>query len=44
MVRNVYTFMFNPKKVGKLVTEGPGVFAQMQAELLAFADFLEQQM
>ena len=43
IVRNVYTFMFDPEKVEKLVEKLPGVFKQVQTELLAFADFLEQQ-
>lgn len=43
VVRNVYTFKFDPTKVQKLVENVSGVFAQVRAELLAFADFLEQQ-
>ncbi|MBW1728564.1 MAG: hypothetical protein JRI94_14305 [Deltaproteobacteria bacterium] len=43
IVRNVYTFMFDPEKVEKLVEKLPGVFKQVQTELLGFADFLEQQ-
>ena len=42
VVRNVYTFKFDPAKVGTLVSGAPGVFQQVRAELLAFADFLEQ--
>ena len=42
VVRNVYTFTFDPSKVKKLVDELPGMFSQVRAELLAFADFLEQ--
>ncbi len=42
VVRNVYTFKFDPTKVQKLVESVPSVFAQVRAELLAFADFLEQ--
>ena len=41
VVRNVYTFKFDPTKVQKLVVNGSSVFAQVRAELLAFADFLE---
>ncbi len=41
VVRNVYTFKFDPAKVGKLVAAAPGVFRQVRAELLAFAEFLE---
>jgi len=42
IVRHVYTFKFDPAKVQRLVEAGPAVFAQVRAELLAFADFLEQ--
>ena len=42
IVRHVYTFKFDPVKVQRLVKEAPAVFAQARAELLAFADFLEQ--
>jgi len=42
VVRNVYTFKFDPAKIGKLVTAAPEVFRQVRAELLAFAEFLEQ--
>ncbi len=42
VVRNVYTFKFDPAKVGKLVEQAPMLFAQCRAELLAFADFLER--
>jgi hypothetical protein len=42
VVRNVYTFKFDPAKVGKLVTAAPATFQQVRAELLAFARFLEQ--
>ncbi len=41
VVRNVYTFKFDPVKVRRLVEEATGVFSQVRAELLAFADFLE---
>lgn len=43
VVRNVYTFKFDPTKVEKLVENISSLFAQVRAELLAFADFLEQQ-
>jgi len=43
VVRNVYTFKFDPEKVGKLVNAAPGLFSQVRAELFAFADFLERQ-
>jgi uncharacterized protein YukE len=42
VVRNVYTFKFDPEKVEKLATEVPGLFADISPELLAFADFLQQ--
>jgi len=41
VVRNVYTFKFDPVKLKKLVVEAPSLFEQVRAELLAFADFLE---
>ncbi len=42
IVRHVYTFEFDPVKVQRLVEKAPAVFAKLSAELLAFADFLEQ--
>lgn len=42
VVRNVYTFKFDPAKMQKLVEDAPEVFRQVAAELLALADFLEQ--
>jgi hypothetical protein len=42
VVRNVYTFRFDPAKVQRLVQKAPDVFGQTQEELLAFASFLEQ--
>jgi hypothetical protein len=42
VVRNVYTFRFDPAKVQRLVQKAPSVFGQTQEELLAFASFLEQ--
>lgn len=41
VVRNVYTFRFNPVKMQRLAQKAPSVFSQVRAELLAFADFLE---
>lgn len=41
VVRHVYTFKFDPAKVQRLVQAAPTVFAQVRAELLAFADFVE---
>jgi hypothetical protein len=43
VVRNVYTFKFDPVKVQRLVEGAHRAFSQVRAELLAFADFLEQQ-
>jgi hypothetical protein len=42
IVRNVYTFKLDPAKMEKLVDEAPKALSQVRAELLAFADFLEQ--
>jgi hypothetical protein len=42
VVRNVYTHNFDPVKLGKLVGSASELFAQITAELLAFAAFLEQ--
>ncbi|MCG3209586.1 MAG: hypothetical protein FOGNACKC_03213 [Anaerolineae bacterium] len=41
VVRNVYTFRFEPAKIQKLVDNVAVLFPQVQAELLAFAEFLE---
>ena len=43
IVRHVYTFTLDPAKMQRVVEEAPAVFAQVRAELSAFADFLEQQ-
>jgi hypothetical protein len=43
IVRNVYTFRFDPTKMQRLVEDAPPTLAQAQAELLAFASFVEQQ-
>jgi hypothetical protein len=42
VVRNVYTFKFDPNKIEKLVDQVPSVFFDIKRELLAFADFLEE--
>jgi hypothetical protein len=42
IVRNVYAFRFDSAKIGKLVQGAPAVLSQVRAELLAFADFLDQ--
>jgi hypothetical protein len=41
VVRNVYTFSFDPERIGRLVKEMDAVFDQVKQELSAFADFLE---
>lgn len=43
IVRNVYAFRFDLAKIQKLVQDVPAVLSQVRAELLAFADFVEQQ-
>jgi hypothetical protein len=42
IVRNVYTYHFDPVKIEKLVDKVPNLFVQLKLELSAFADFLEQ--
>ena len=42
VVRNIYTFMFNLDQLERLVKQARPVFTQVEAELLAFAQFLEQ--
>ena len=42
IVRNVYTFKFDPEKIKKLSNEVTGLFSKVSAELLAFADFLDK--
>ena len=42
VVRNVYTFSFDPERIGRLVKELENVFEQVRQELSAFADFLEK--
>ena len=42
IVRNVYTFKFDPVKVEILVEKLPNVYKQVRDELLPFSDFLEQ--
>ena len=41
LVRNVYTLNLVPEKIEPLVSALPGLWPQLKAELLAFADFLE---
>jgi hypothetical protein len=42
VVRNVYTYNFDPVKMRKLVDKVPGLFLQVRDELLAFANFLQE--
>lgn len=41
VVRNVYYYRLDPKRIERLVNATPGLYAQLSAELLAFAAFLE---
>ncbi len=43
VVRNVYAYKFDTARVEKLVERVSPLFSQLQAELLAFADFLEME-
>jgi len=43
LARNIYTFNLDPAKVKHLVVHASLHFVHIKAELLAFADFLEQQ-
>lgn len=42
LVRNVYTFNLLPEKIEPMVLGLSGIWSKVKAELLAFADFLEQ--
>jgi hypothetical protein len=42
IVRNIYAFRFDPRKLGTLIEQAPATFSQAQAELTAFAEFLER--
>ena len=42
VVRNVYTYHFDPAKIGKLIKNAPDLFTQAKLEILAFAAFIEQ--
>jgi hypothetical protein len=42
VVRNVYTHHLDPVLLGKLVERSTENFAQLHAEISAFAKFLEQ--
>ena len=41
IVRNVYAFKFDPVRIGQLVEGAVPLYAQVRAELLGFADFLD---
>ena len=43
VVRNVYAYNFETTKLERLVINLPGTLAQVRGEMLAFAEFLEQQ-
>ena len=42
LVRNVYTFNLAPEKVEPIISDLDALWSKVRAELLAFADFLEQ--
>jgi len=42
VVRNIYAFRFDPGSVERLVRLMPSAFEQVKAELLIFAELLEQ--
>ena len=42
VVRNVYTFSFDPERIGRLVKELKPAFDKVRQELLLFANFLEK--
>jgi hypothetical protein len=42
VVRNVYTFSFDSKRIGRLVKELNPIFDGIRQEFLTFADFLEK--
>jgi hypothetical protein len=42
IVRNVYTYRFDVKKIEQLVTEAPYIFEEAKSEILSFATFLEE--
>ncbi|NJN93855.1 MAG: antitoxin [Anaerolineales bacterium] len=41
LVRNVYTINLMPEKMSRLITALPELWFKLQAELLAFADYLD---
>jgi hypothetical protein len=42
LVRNVYTFNLVPEKVEPIILGLSGIWSKVKAEILSFADFLEQ--
>jgi len=42
LVRNVYTFNLVPEKLEPILSDLPALWSRVKAEILAFADFLEQ--
>jgi hypothetical protein len=42
VVRNIYTFAFDPERIAHLVQRLHPCFERVQNELLEFADFLDQ--
>lgn len=42
LVRNIYTANLVPDKMARLILALPGLWSQLHAELLAFAQFLEE--
>ena len=42
LVRNVYTINLVPERIAGLMSALPALWPELQAELLAFADFLEE--
>jgi hypothetical protein len=42
LVRNVYTMNLVPEKMAGLMSALPGLWPTLRAELLVFADFLEE--
>ncbi|MBI4639913.1 MAG: hypothetical protein HY731_04425 [Candidatus Tectomicrobia bacterium] len=42
LVRNVYMINLVPEKIERLISALPRLWPQLQAKLLAFADFLEE--
>lgn len=41
VVRNVYSYRFDPEKVEKLVINAPFIYLQLEKEITAFSDFLD---